>query len=132
MKTPWKSVGAVIAGIIAIVVVTSLIDGMLYARNVYPASGKLDDRLSLIASSYRLLIGIGGGWLTARLAPNRPAWHALILGAVGTLLSLVGVVATWNLGLGPHWYPISLAVLALPECWLGGWLRERQLRPAAP
>jgi len=46
--------------------------------------------------------------------------HAMILGIVGTVLGVVGVVATWNRGLGPRWYPIALAVLAIPQCWVGG------------
>jgi hypothetical protein len=52
--------------------------------------------------------------------------HALTLGIVGTLLGLAGVMATWNLGLGPRWYPIALAVLAMPQCWAGGRLYEMQ------
>ena len=47
--------------------------------------------------------------------------HAMILG-------YVGVVATWNLGLGSSWYPISLAVLAIPQCWADGKINEIQLR----
>jgi hypothetical protein len=80
----------------------------------------LDDRLSLLATSCRVAIGIGGAWLTARLAPADPMKHAMILGYVGVVLGVIGVVATWNLGLGPHWYSIALAVLAIPQCWLGG------------
>jgi hypothetical protein len=41
--------------------------------------------------------------------------HVMILGLLGTLLGVVGVVATWNRDLGPHWYPIALAVLAIPQ-----------------
>jgi len=37
-----------------------------------------------------------------------------------------GVVAMWNLALGPRWYPIALAVLALPQCWVGGKLYARR------
>jgi len=31
-------------------------------------------------------------------------------------------VLTWNAGpqYGPHWYPVSLIVLALPAAWIGG------------
>jgi hypothetical protein len=86
----------------------------------------LDDALALLATSYRIVIGIGAAWLTARLAPEKPLKHAMILGAVGVVLAIAGVVATWNLGLGPRWYPIALAVLALPQCWVGGKLYERQ------
>jgi hypothetical protein len=52
--------------------------------------------------------------------------HALILGVVGTVLGIVGLVATWNLNLGPRWYPVALAVLAIPQCWLGGQIHEMQ------
>ena len=46
--------------------------------------------------------------------------HVLILGVVGTIMGTIGVIATWNMGMGPRWYPIALAALALPQCWLGG------------
>ena len=44
----------------------------------------------------------------------------VILGALGTLVGLAGVAARWNMGLGPHWYPIAVAALGLPQSWLGG------------
>lgn len=120
-----KSIWAVVAGLLVIVVVTTLVDIVLHAVGVYPPMGQpLDDTLSALATAYRFVISVAGAWLTARLAPGRPMKHALILGLVGTILGLIGVVATWNLGLGPRWYPIALAVLAVPQCWLGGWLYE--------
>jgi hypothetical protein len=136
-KNIWKSVWAVLAGVLGIIIASTAVDGVLHLAGVYPPMPGKDDPtppiplthgLALLASSYRLLIGVAGGYLTAKLAPDRPLWHAMILGYVGVALGLVGVVATWNLGLGPRWYPISLAVLAIPQCWLGGWLRERQVR----
>jgi len=128
-KRTWKSVGAVVAGLFFIIIVTTLVDVILHIVHVYPPVGEpMTDALAVIASSYRLVISIAGAWLTARLAPERPMKHALILGLVGTVLGTLGVIQTWNLGLGPRWYPISLAVLAIPQCWFGGWLRERQLQ----
>ncbi len=125
----WKSVRAVIAGVLVIVIVTTIVDIVLHAMSVFPPMDQpLDDRLSVIASSYRLVIGIAGAWLTARLAPANPMKHALILGGVGTVLGLIGVIATWSLALGPRWYPISLAVIAIPQCWAGGALYTRRLR----
>jgi MFS family permease len=116
-----RSFWAVAAGVLFIIIVTTVVDMVLHAIKVFPAMNQpLDDRLSLIASSYRLVIGIAGGWFTARLAPRNPMKHAMILGVVGVVLGLVGVIATWNLGVGPRWYPISLAVLAIPQCWAGG------------
>ena len=128
-KPTWKSIWAVVAGVLFIIIVTTIVDIVLHVVHVFPPMDQpINDALALLASSYRLVISIAGAWLTARLAPDRPMRHALILGWVGVVLGLIGVVATWNLGLGPRWYPISLAVLAVPQCWLGGWLFEMKLR----
>ena len=111
---------AVVAGALIAIVVTTLIDIVLHATNVYPPlTQPINDALAALASSYRLIIGIAAGWITARLAPSKPMKHALVLGALGALVSLIGVVATWDLDLGPKWYPISLVFLAIPQAWVG-------------
>lgn len=116
-----KSIWAVVAGVLVIIVVTTLVDIVLHAIGVFPPMDQpINDALALLATSYRIVISVGGAWLTARLAPDKPMKHAMILGVVGTVLGLVGVVATWNRGIGPRWYPIALAVLAIPQCWAGG------------
>ena len=122
-----RSFWAVAAGVLVVIIVTTLVDTVLHATGIYPPVGQpMNDTLALLATSYRIVISIGGAWLTARLAPHAPMKHALILGVVGTVLGLVGVVATWNMGLGPRWYAIALAVLAIPQCWAGGKLYEMQ------
>ena len=119
------SIWAVVAGVLFIIVVTTLVDIALHVIGVYPPMNQpINDALALLATAYRLVISVAGAWLTARLAPNKPMWHAMVLGVVGTVLGLVGVVATWNLGLGPRWYAIALALLAIPQCWAGGKLYE--------
>jgi len=122
-----KSILAVVSGVLFIIVVTTLVDIVLHATGVFPPMDQpISDPLALLATFYRIVISVGGAWLTARLAPNKPLKHAMILGYVGVVLGLVGVVATWNLGLGPRWYPISLVVLAIPQCWAGGKIYEMQ------
>jgi hypothetical protein len=122
-----KSIWAVFAGVLFIIVVTTLVDIVLHQVGVYP-SGKvpLSDSLAVLATAYRIVISVAGAWLTARLAPRKPMKHALILGGVGVLLGLIGLAATWNANLGPRWYPIALVVLAIPQCWLGGRIFEMQ------
>ena len=116
-----KSIWAVVAGVLVIIVVTTLVDIAMHAIGVFPPMDQpIDDALALLATSYRIVITIGGAFLTAQLAPDKPMKHAMILGIVGTVLGVVGVVATWNRGLGPRWYPMALAVLAIPQCWVGG------------
>ena len=124
-----KSIWAVVAGVLFIIVVTTLVDIALHAAGVYPPWDQpIDDGLALLATSYRIVIGVFGAWLTARLAPGKPMKHAMILGYVGVVLGLIGLAATWNAGLGPRWYPIALVVLAIPQCWAGGKLYEMRRR----
>jgi hypothetical protein len=119
-------------GVVVIIVVTTLVDVALHLAGVYPGPEKpLSQGLALLATSYRILISIGGAWLTARLAPGKPMKHALALGYVGTVLGLIGLAATWGKGLGPTWYPIALVVLAVPQCWAGGRLFESFSAPKA-
>jgi hypothetical protein len=122
-----RGVLAVLAGFLAIVVLSIATDAVLHAAKVYPPpeQGLHDPLLNLLALAYRGVFTVLGGWITARLAPGAPMRHAVILGVIGTLAGTAGVVATWNLNLGPHWYPIALAASALPLCWLGGVLAAR-------
>jgi H+/Cl- antiporter ClcA len=123
-----KSIWAVAAGVLVVVVVTTVVDVVLHVAHVFPPTDQpIDNSLALLATSYRVVISVAAAWLTARLAPDRPMKHALMLGYVGVVLGLVGLAATWNLGLGPRWYPIALVVLAIPQCWVGGRIYEARL-----
>ena len=125
----WKSIWAVVAGVLFIVGVTTLVDILLHLAGFFPPMEQpLDDVHAFVATLYRIVISVAGAWLTARLAPARPMKHALILGCVGVVLGLLGAVLTWDKGLGPHWYPIALTVLAIPQCWAGGRLFELRSR----
>ncbi len=111
-------------------------DIVLHATGVFPPWGQsmvgFDGPL-LLATIYRTVYGVAGSYLAARLAPDRPMLHAMILGIVGLVVSLVGAIVTWNKGpaFGPHWYPLALVVLAIRTAWAGGKLRVMQLRPRA-
>lgn len=125
MGTPnrKRSIGAIVAGVLVIIAVTSLVDLVLHAIGFYPPVGvPMDDRMSLVATAYRIVISVAGAYLTARLAPQRPMKHAVVLGVIGTVMGAAGALATWDKGLGPAWYGIALAVLAVPQCWAGGML----------
>lgn len=61
--------------------------------------------------------------MTARLAPDRPMRHAWILAGIGLAAGLAGVAFYFIVGgaqLGPAWYPVSIAVEAIPCVWFGG------------
>ena len=128
-----RRIGAVLAGLILIIILDTGLDVIMHATGIYPpwfqpmAAG-----LWLLAVGYRIIDSIAGCYLTARLAPNQPLAHALVLGCLGVVFSTIGVVATWNKGpeFGPKWYPIVLVVIALPCAFIGGELRRRQLQRA--
>jgi len=105
---------------------------MLHKAGVYPPPGRvMTDSLLLLATAYRTAYGVLGSYVAARLAPNRPMMHALVLGAIGLAISILGAVVTWNreAEFGPHWYPLALVVLAMPQAWLGGKMRENRQDP---
>jgi hypothetical protein len=77
------------------------------------------------ATIYRSIFTVGGGYITAALAPNPPMRYVMILGIIGLALGTLAAIVTIPMGLGPAWYPIALAVLALPCVWLGGKLKTR-------
>ena len=129
-----RSIGAVLAGLLAIIILSSATDMALHASGIFPPFGQpMADGLFLLATAYRIVYGVAGSYLAARLAPDRPMQHALTLGVVGLAISIAGAVATWNAGpaFGPKWYPLALIAIALPCAWAGGRLREMQVRARA-
>lgn len=105
-------------GVLANFLIAIFIDIILHAQGVFPEMGtRMTDAQSAIAFSYRLLAAIVGGYLTARLAPNQPMKHAVILGSIGIVLSSMGLIM--GADLGPIWYPASLVVISLPASWAG-------------
>jgi hypothetical protein len=126
-----RSIGAVLAGFVAVVILSLGADVAMHATGVFPPLGQpMSDAHLLLATVYRTAFAIAGTYLTARLAPDRPMRHAMVGGVIGLVLSTVGAVVTWNMGpaFGPHWYPLALIATALPCAWVGGKLREMQLR----
>lgn len=122
-----RSTGAVFSGFAAIMVLSLVTDQLLHVLKVYPPWGEPmnDPGLILLALSYRLVYGVAGSYIAARLAPRNPMRHALVLGGIGLVLSLAGAVVTIPMDLGPAWYPVALVLTAMPCAWLGGALVRR-------
>jgi peptidoglycan/LPS O-acetylase OafA/YrhL len=128
-----RSIAALLIGMAAGIALTIATDFVLHAIHVFPPwDRRVPDALLALATAYRTVYSIAGSYLIARLAPYKPMQHALVAGAIGTVVSLAGTVATWNGGPAyePHWYPIALVVLALPCAWVGAKILEKQGNPA--
>jgi hypothetical protein len=118
-----RSIAAVLAGFFAVFVLSLATDQVMHVLRVYPPWGQpmYDPGQNLLALTYRIVYTILGGYIAARLAPYAPMRHALALGIVGFVMATAGAIVTiTQYDLGPDWYPIALAVTALPCTWLGG------------
>ena len=124
----WRSTGAVLLGFFAVVILSLGTDQVLHVLKVYPPWGEpmRDPGLNLLALTYRTVYTVFGGYLAAKIAPRNPTRHALVLAVIGLVMGVLGVVATSGMDLGPRWYPIALAVTALPSTLLGGVVHRRE------
>lgn len=125
-KNILQSIGAVIAGAAISILLEVGTDAAMRALGIFPkVEGSMSDALFALATAYRTIFGVLGAYITARLAPNRPMMHALILGALGTIAAAAGAIAMWDQmpKIGPKWYALVLIVLGMPSAWLGGKLR---------
>jgi hypothetical protein len=116
-----RSVVAVLAGLAIVVALSVGTDAAIATLGTFPPADTMP--MLIAATVYRSLFAVAGGYLTARLAPEQPMLHAIILGMIGVATALYGCITRWDLG--NHWYPIALVITALPCTWLGGKLAAR-------
>jgi hypothetical protein len=113
---------------LVIVFLSIVTDYALEKLGVFPQSdqGLFTTWMLLLAFVYRTGYGVVGGYVTATFAPALPMRHAITLGIVGTIVSILGLVKSWDMS--SHWYPIALIITALPSTWLGGTWKTKQIK----
>ena len=126
----FKSILAVVGGLVTVIVLSNGTDAILEATGVFPsvaeqkAQGFKTPWMNGLALFYRLIFLIVGGYVVARLAPVKPILHVIILGSIGTVLGILGAIATW--GFAPAWFLLGPVVLGIPLVWIGGRIRVTQ------
>ncbi|MEH1129871.1 hypothetical protein [Micromonospora sp. CPCC 206061] len=136
-RRTWRSVGAVVAGLLLITLLSVVTDTVLETTGIFPSlkeqreHGLTTPWMLLLALGYRLVYTAAGGYLTAVLAPRRPVRHAVALGVVGMVLGAAGAVVTGGWDLVPVWFSVAAVVTTPPLAWFGGWLRSRRLHGRA-
>lgn len=123
--SPFKSLGAIVAGFMATAITTTLVDTIMHQTGVFPSYDVvMSTNLFLLALSYRIVLNSFGCMIAAKLAPYYPMYHAIALGTFGMIMASIGAYIMWDKG--PAWYSIANIAIALPCAWIGGKLYERQ------
>jgi len=119
-----RSVGAVVAGFVAMVVVVmvattlgTMLPGML-------VDGGPTTLWLVVNLSYSLAAAAIGGWVAAHLAPRRRWWHGAVIAGV--------IAISWALGDGqpmpgqPSWYPQVIAFIGVVGTLAGAFWRDQR------
>jgi len=133
-----RSVLAVLAGIAVLTITSFAIESMAnpLLRQAWPntfrdpTSFSTNLPASLFLYFYTGLCIICGGYITAWLAGRQPVRHALIMGAIQTVLTLIAWLSFGQV-YGPeaplrNW--VVMIALTIPAAWYGGTLRARGVR----
>ena len=126
-----RSIIAVVAGFVVVMVVivagtagvaVLIIPGGLdAARTTVPPPTYIAAHL-LVSAMGALL----GGWVTARMAPDREMLHVFALAVLVFLKSVPALAGYGNPdGLQPTWYVYTLPIVSVAGAIFGGWLRSR-------
>lgn len=116
----WKSIGAVVAGLATIIVLSNGTDTILETTGVFPPlqeqleHGFTVPWMAVLAVAYRNVFTVLGGYVTAWLTPKQPLRHVLTLAAANIV---------------PAWFSVALLVLGPCCAWLGGTLQQREAHP---
>jgi hypothetical protein len=129
-----RSLLAILAGLIVIVVTSFAIEAAVtpLLLRMFPAALPDEAAMShstgawLFTFAYTLLCVVAAGYVTARLSPHHAVRHALIVGALQSLLTIPAMVAFGDKA--PLWGWILSMVLVIPAAWWGGMLYARRPR----
>jgi hypothetical protein len=116
-----KSILAILAGFVVTVALSTGTDFILEGAGILP-HGNINTAWFIIVAVvvYRNIYNVIGSFVVALLAPRKPMVHVMVIGSIGFVGSLIATIMTWNMPIGPHWYPIIITITALPSAWLGG------------
>lgn len=123
-----RSILAIVTGFVVIGALSFGADAVLKQMmpGAFDATGRVNSvPVLLLIMAYVAIFAIAGCYLAARLAPNKPMRHALILGVLGLIFNIAGSAAMWNTA--PAWFHLVSLVMVMPYAWIGGKLRENQI-----
>jgi hypothetical protein len=78
----------------------------------------------LVWLAWNIVSMIGGGWVTASIAPNAPVAHAVAMGAIQACFTGVAMFTVAD-NVTPWWLWIAGIATSVPAAWFGAHLRAR-------
>jgi hypothetical protein len=127
-----KSIVAIAVGFVLTAVLNVGTNAVLakVAPGLIPTGAPVTDPPALVlVCAYVAAFGILGCYVTARLAPSRPLFHALVLGGIALAMSIPVTIMAWNDT--PAWFNVYNLLAVMPYAYVGGRIRERQLERQA-
>ena len=125
-----RSTLAIAAGFVLPLILSRSVDILLESTGVFPtvAQQQADGFdvlwMNILALCYRMAFGVLGGYVTAAVAPNRPARHVHLLAIIATAVAVISNVAVATIpataNVLPAWFAVALVLIAYPSTWLGG------------
>jgi len=118
-NTTLKSIGAILAGFVLTVILSLGTDFALNAVSFLKMENFKENStiVVLVVIIYRFIFNVVGCYLTAKLAPSSPMKHCLIIGIIGTVLSLAASIAMWNEAV--PFYNILVILMSIPSAYVG-------------
>jgi hypothetical protein len=129
-----RSIIAVVAGFVVVIAVVMagtaaatelIVPGGLFEAATGPREALPPEYFAanLIVSAMGAVLG---GWVTARMAPDREMAHVFALTVLMILMSIPSLMGYGpSFDVQPAWYRYMLPILGVGGVLLGGWLRSR-------
>ncbi len=116
-----KSIGVILLAFVVNALLSVLTDYLLERIGVLPnpEKGLFATWAILLCLFYRAFYGLLAGFIISKLAPNKPILHALILGVIGTAITLLAVSSPEFAEKSELWFGYTLAAITFPCLWLG-------------
>ena len=130
-KNIFKSVGVVLLAFVGSALLSVITDFVLESIGILPdpKNGLFETWAIIIVLIYRGAYTILAGFVVGKLAPNKPMLHAIILGVIGTVITLLAISNPEFAQKSKLWFGYTLAAISIPCLWLGvkiqqSWIKE--------
>lgn len=117
----FKSIGVILLGFVINALLSIITDFLLESIGVLPdpSKGLFDTWAIVLVLFYRGIYAVFTGFIVAMLAPGNAMLHAMILGVIGTAITLMAVSDPAFAEKAPLYFGYTLAAITIPCLWLG-------------